>query len=244
MEHSAHALGAMPLSAIGVIATLFMAGLVGSVAHCATMCGPFVLAQLPAPGGADTRLGLVRGALIPYHLGRATTYALLGGVAGGLGSQIAAATALRPVLAGLLLVAAALFLIQALKGFGVLRTPAAAGSLGSWSGSLIGRLAAPLLGRAGANGYALGVALGFLPCGLLYGALAAAAGAGSTLGGAAAMTGFAAATVPSLVAIGCVGAGVAGQWRAFARAALAPMQAFCALALAFLALAGPGGLAP
>ena len=35
--------------------------------------------------------------------------------------------------------------------------------------------------------YALGVALGFLPCGLLYGALAAAAAAGAAVSGAFAM---------------------------------------------------------
>ncbi|MCB2082142.1 MAG: sulfite exporter TauE/SafE family protein, partial [Rickettsiales bacterium] len=30
----------------GVVATLFLAGLVGGVTHCAGMCGPFVASQV------------------------------------------------------------------------------------------------------------------------------------------------------------------------------------------------------
>jgi uncharacterized protein len=232
----------MPTSAIGVMAALFMVGLVGSVAHCATMCGPLVLAQLPLT--SETGRGLVRGALIPYHLGRATTYMALGGFAGGLGSGIAGAASLRPILAGFLLLAAALFLIQALKGVGILRIAARDGGLTASLASLVGRVAAPLLRRVDGGGYVLGVALGFLPCGLLYGALAAAAGAGSALAGAGAMAAFAAATVPTLLAIGWVGAGLAARWRALARSLMAPLQALGAVALVALALGGPMGLAP
>jgi len=242
VEHSSHLLGAMPTSAIGVMAALFMVGLVGSVAHCATMCGPLVLAQLPL--AAETGPGLVRGALIPYHLGRATTYTVLGGLAGGLGSSIAAAASLRPILAGFLLLAAALFLIQALKGVGFLRISVRDDGLAGRLGSLVSQAAAPLLRRADGGGYVLGMALGFLPCGLLYGALAAAAGTGSAVAGAGAMAAFAAATVPTLLAIGCVGTGLAGRWRTLARSLMAPLQALSAVALVALALGGPIGLAP
>jgi uncharacterized protein len=244
VEHSAHLIGAMPPSAFGVMAALFMVGLAGSVAHCATMCGPLVLAQLPAMDGHPPGLGLVRGALIPYHLGRATTYTVLGGIAGGLGSSIAAATSLRPVLAGFLLLAAALFLVQALTGAGLLRVAVGDSGFAARLGSLVSRFSAPLLRRSDGGGYLLGVALGFLPCGLLYGALAAAAGTGSIAAGAGAMAAFAAATVPSLMVIGCVGAGMAGRWRGLARSLMAPLQAVSAVALVLLALAGPMGMAP
>jgi hypothetical protein len=242
LEHSAHLLGSMPSSAIGVMAALFMVGLVGSVAHCATMCGPLVLAQLPLAAG--TSPGLVRGALIPYHLGRATTYTVLGGLAGGLGSSIAAAASLRPILAGFLLLAAALFSVQALKGVGFLRIPVRDGGLAGRLAAFVSRVAAPLLRRADGGGYVLGVALGFLPCGLLYGALAAAAGAGSAIAGAGAMAAFAAATVPTLLAIGCVGTGLAARWRTVARSLAPPLQALSAVALVALALGGPIGLVP
>ena len=64
---------------------------------------------------------------------------------------------------------------------------------------LLTRLAGPLASSNGpAARYALGVVLGFLPCGLLYGALAAAAGTASTGKGALAMAAFAGGTMPAL----------------------------------------------
>ncbi len=74
-----------------------------------------------------------------------------------------------------------------------------------------GRWARPLFARpVGFRGYALGLMLGFLPCGLLYGALAAAAASGDPLTGAFAMIAFALGTVPALLAVGLAGH-VAGQ---------------------------------
>jgi uncharacterized protein len=241
MDHSAHLAASMPgATASGVIAALFVAGLVGSFSHCAAMCGPFVLAQVSSASGAPPFLRLVRGALIPYHLGRATTYAFLGAIAGSIGHGIAATIALRPVLAGFLLVAAALFLIQALIGLGLLPPLVRGFSLTGRAGTALARLAGPLLRRDdGTGSYVLGVTLGFLPCGLLYGALAAAAGTGSALGGAMAMAAFTAATAPSLVAIGCARVGLAQRWRRLAQAAMPPLQLFNAVVLAGLALGGP-----
>jgi sulfite exporter TauE/SafE len=56
------------------------------------------------------------------------------------------------------------------------------------------------------RGYPLGLALGFLPCGILYAALAAAAATGSPLYGALAMFCFGLGTIPALVAVGLLGA--------------------------------------
>src|SRR3990172_8189392 len=53
---------------------------------------------------------------------------------------------------------------------------------------------------AGALAGAAGLAWGALPCGLLYGALAASAFAGTPWGGAAAMLAFGAGTAPWLLA--------------------------------------------
>jgi sulfite exporter TauE/SafE len=66
------------------------------------------------------------------------------------------------------------------------------------------RAAAPLL-RAG-NAYVPGLAWGFVPCGLVYGALAAAAFAGSAAGGAAAMLAYGLGTLPWLLGAGWLAA--------------------------------------
>lgn len=210
-----------------LIGTLFAAGLVGGATHCAGMCAPFVLAQVTAggcdPGRPLTEFGRLRGAaLLPYHLGRMTTYAILGGAAAALAGKLVAITTFRWLAAVLLLTAAVLFLIQSLHGLGRYLRRAGAG-LGTFAtaGSL-----APLLARAarpfladpdGLRGYALGVVLGFLPCGLLYGALAAAAAAEGPAGGALAMAGFAAGTVPALVGVGFAGHFFARRWSTPAR---------------------------
>jgi len=240
MDHSTHLLYFHGLSELGVIASLFMVGLAGSVAHCAAMCGPFVLAQVPVSGDAKGWSTLVRGALIPYHLGRATTYTLLGAAAGGFGGSLAQVFPHgRLVLGIFLMIGAALFLVQALRGLGLLQIAPSGTGLSSFAGAALARVARPLLlRRDGLAGYALGVALGFLPCGLLYGALAVAAGTGSALSGALAIAAFVASTVPALMAIGWAGAGIAQRWRALARVVVAPLQALNAAVLMIFAIGG------
>ena len=58
------------------------------------------------------------------------------------------------------------------------------------------------------------MALGFIPCGLLYAALAAAAAGGNAIAGAAGMLAFAAGTMPMLVIVGTVGQAAITHWRA------------------------------
>lgn len=242
MDHSTHLLDISGASEIGVIASLFVVGLAGSIGHCAGMCGPFVLAQVPLgrePAGAWT---LMRGALVPYHLGRATTYVLLGAAAGDFGSRFVQVFHLhhtRLALEAFLLLGAALFLAQALRGLGILPFASGTRKLSSFTGGALARIARPLLlRRGGLGGYALGVILGFLPCGLLYGALATAAGLGSAPAGALAMAAFVASTAPVLVAIGCAGAGVAERWRKLARTLVAPLQAVNSVVLVVFAVSG------
>src|SRR3954468_13375587 len=117
MDHAAHfaplafaASGGTLAMAAELAGALFLTALAGGFAHCSTMCSPFVLAQLPVGAdGSATRLArLSSGALLPYHLGRLTTYTLLGALAGGFGSVIVRMTGFGPLLAGLLLFAAGL----------------------------------------------------------------------------------------------------------------------------------------
>jgi len=168
MEFVLHALAAcragvaevavMPTSLPGA---LFLAGLAGSAMHCSGMCGPFVLGQVMADAeglGRGSTYGewrrLTGAALAPYHAGRLVTYSALGGIAGTATSVFAATDAFGRLAAGALGLA-----------FGASAPQA----------GLVQRLAAPLVvSRRPTLRFALGLVLGFLPCGLIYGALGAA----------------------------------------------------------------------
>lgn len=222
--------GSEPLA---LTVTLFAAGLAGGALHCAGMCGPFVLGQVMAgTDGADAggygewrRLG--GATLAPYHLGRATSYTALGAVAGGATALFASTTGFV-WLSSLFLGAAAMLLVAQAAGLAFGRTT-------PWSVAL-SRLAAPLSRSRGvASRYALGVLLGFLPCGLIYGALAAAAGTASVVAGAAAMGAFALGTVPALVAVGWGGLLLRRRLREIGRWIAAPV--LVANAAVMLALA-------
>jgi uncharacterized protein len=203
-----------------LFASLFVAGLAGSLVHCVGMCGPFVLGQVMsglerAPAAYGEWRRLAGAALAPYHLGRLTTYAALGAVAGATTALFASTSAFGWLSGGLLVVAACLMIVQALG--------LALGG-GSPLTGVLARLAAPLSAARGpAARYGLGVVLGFLPCGLLYGALAAAGGTGSAIDGAIAMAAFALGTMPALVATGWGGILVGRRLRERGRWVASPL---------------------
>lgn len=223
--------GRLPLAA-----SLFVAGLVGGVGHCAFMCGPFVLAQagarlsrLPADRMAEWRR-LTGAAVLPYHLGRLVTYSALGALAGGIAGTLFAQTWLPKVAGVLLFIAAIALAVQALGQSGW-RLP-----LVDRLGELLATLARPLgADPTGWRGFGFGLVLGFLPCGLLYGTLAAAGSAGSALGGALLMASFALGTMPALILVGVAGSLAMNRWRVAAKPFVAALLLLNALVLVILA---------
>ena len=101
---------------------------------------------------------------------------------------------------------------------------------------------ATLAGRIGngrMRGLKLGLALGLLPCGLVYAALAAASASGALLGGLG-MLAFGLGTVPALVVVGLLGHAAARHWQTAANRAAPWVLAgngLLLLALAWRALA-------
>ncbi|MCW5698361.1 MAG: sulfite exporter TauE/SafE family protein [Rhodospirillales bacterium] len=202
-----------------LLGSLFLAGLVGSASHCVGMCGPLVLGQvvtrMEAKSAADMRESdrYFNAVLLPYHLGRMTTYIGLGAGAAALAGGVVNVTGLQWFSAALLAIAALFFLGYALQRLGATLPWLTTGGESWWSRS-VGRFVKPLFQRpVGIRGYGLGLALGFLPCGLLYGAIAAAASSGGALAGAIAMAAFALGTVPALVGIGFAGHVAGTHWR-------------------------------
>lgn len=224
----------------GLLTSLFLAGLIGSATHCVGMCGPFVLSQtvarLEAVPARELREfhRLSGAALLPYHLGRATTYTVLGTVAAAFAGGIIALVEWRWLSALLLAIAAAFFVVYALRGLPI-RLFAGSGVASSWARRL-DPLVRPLFSRpTGWRGYLLGVLLGFIPCGLLYGAIAAAAASGDAIAGAFAMLAFTAGTVPALVAVGLAGHLAGSRWRGIAVRLAPVLMLLNAAALSYLA---------
>ncbi len=202
----------------GLLASLFMMGLLGGVSHCAGMCGPFVLSQVGArlearPASRMREWHRLTGAaLLPYQLGRATTYVGLGVLGALLAGLLVGGVGLRWLSAGLLLFAALFMLGYAVPGLKRL-TGAGVGGEGRWSRSLAGWVRPLFAAPFGWRGWLLGVALGFIPCGLLYAAVAAASSYGEPLTAAFGMAAFWAGTVPTLFGVGLVGHMAARRWR-------------------------------
>jgi len=225
--------GALAVVGPALLPALMLAGLVGGAVHCAGMCGPFVLAQATSRSPRDTGSALSRlsgSVLLPYHLGRATTYALLGGIGAGMAGTLIELSGFRWIAAVLLCVAALLMLAHAFKGFGV--------SFGGFAPvGMIGRIARPLFANPrGLRGYGLGVTLGFMPCGLLYAALVAAAATGSLWGGALAMAAFSIGTAPALIAVALTGRYAARRWPAALSKVSTGLMAASAIAVAAMAV--------
>jgi hypothetical protein len=218
---------------LGLPAALLMAGLAGSLVHCAGMCGPFVLGQVMVDVERPQRQRhsewhrLTGALLVPYHLGRFTTYTGLGALAAGVTAVFASLGIFNLLSAILLFAAAGLLLAQA---FGMALNAASPAT------NLMARFAGPLsASHTPVARYGLGILLGFLPCGLLYAALAAAAGTGSVVWGALSMSCFALGTVPALVAVGWGGLIMRRHLRTVARWVSPPLLAGNALVMLALA---------
>jgi len=230
----------------GLLFALFMAGLTGGISHCVGMCGPFVVSQVQGrleaiPASSMNELKRVTGgALLPYHLGRATTYMALGGVAALVSGQLTALPMLSWVAAGLLGFAALFFIGYALRGLGIHLPYMHRGNTSVSEGTLArawGRFIKPLFGHpTGIRGYGLGLALGFIPCGLVYGALAAAAASGQWLTAVFAMAAFWSGTVPALLGLGIAGGTILGRWPDAARQVAPVLLLLNAAFLLYLAI--------
>jgi len=117
-----HAFLAPDLAVAGTIVAIpmFVAGLAGGFTHCAGMCGPFVFAQVASrlshididAFGTMARVRVA--ATLPYHLGRLTTYTVLGAIAGGISDSLKMVTQHAWITPAFMLVSAMLFLAQAI----------------------------------------------------------------------------------------------------------------------------------
>lgn len=178
--------------------SLFIVGLLGGV-HCVGMCGGIVSAlsfqtEKPLAGQSLQHLA--------YNAGRILTYGIAGGIVGGIGQAgvFFAGRQLAPfhyLFANLMLIALGLYLM------GITRFLAPVERAGGVLWRKIQPLSKRLLpARTIGQAFTVGIVWGWLPCGLVYSALATAMTAGSVLGGGYVMLAFGLGTLPNLLLAG------------------------------------------
>ena len=177
-----------------IIAAFFM-GFFGSP-HCLGMCGGLVAAF--SLSMKDVSPAKRRALIATYHFGRLTSYAILGLAAGLIGT-----TVLEPLMKGNSTPRSLLGLVLVFVGVTMLGAPflSKLERLGMrfWQYlSPIRQKVFPL--NTFPRALAAGLLWGYLPCGLVYGALLIAVVAHDPLSGAALMFVFGLGTVPMLVA--------------------------------------------
>ncbi|HEX6267169.1 MAG TPA: sulfite exporter TauE/SafE family protein [Burkholderiales bacterium] len=183
---------------------LLAMGLASGV-HCLGMCGGIVTAfAARQPLLERSRIWKRQAA---FNAGRISSYALAGLLAGATGLAFEGSLPLY-LLVNVLLIFAGLHLAG-------VRTPMLRlEALGAPLWRKLQPIASSLMRSTSLSGsYTAGAVWGWIPCGLVYGALGAAALAGSPARGALAMAAFGAGTLPWLLAAGVAAARLRGWIR-------------------------------
>lgn len=186
-------------------------GFFGGV-HCVGMCGGIVAAlSFGLPEHLRARPLSAWPFHLAYNLGRITSYAVAGALAGGLGGLVLHLTQLHQA-QQVLQIIAAMFMVTLGLYLG-----------GWWSGLVhieqwgrvlwrrvepIGRRFLPV--ATPLQAFALGLVWGWLPCGLVYSVLIWSLAAGGALEGAQLMLSFGIGTLPNLLMMGVLAAKLSG----------------------------------
>lgn len=182
----------------GALLAAFTLGLF-SGAHCIGMCGG-IMGALSVAIPADARARRWR-LLVSYNVGRIASYTLMGLIFGALVGEMAGGSPVLRIMAGLLLVAMGLYLADWWRGLTWLER----GGRFVWRFiQPLGRRLMPV--RRAPQALLLGGLWGWLPCGLVYTALAYASAQGQALASGGVMLAFGLGTLPAVLA-----AGVAAQ---------------------------------
>lgn len=180
------------------LAAIISAAILGS-SHCIGMCGGFVIALGSSKIDKAAILSKQSVYYITYHLGRISSYALMGAFCGALGKAFSfslKAQGLLLFIVGILMVLMGL----SLAGFIRFLTSIESGILLK---PCIRKIYNFLISSKNfASFYFLGVFNGFIPCGLVYFFLSSAVASGSVFWGSIIMIIFGLCTLPVLLAVG------------------------------------------
>lgn len=178
------------------IISAILLGLAGSF-HCAGMCGPIAVA-LPLVG--DNWGQKVLGGLF-YNIGRTVTYGLMGIVFGfvGQGLEMVGFQQWVSIIMGIIMIASVAFPTMFKNQYSLDR------SMFKFVQRLKNALKNLFTRRSYKGLFLIGFVNGFLPCGLVYVALAGAIGTGDVLAGMLFMIIFGLGTSPMMLGISLIG---------------------------------------
>ncbi|WP_114636489.1 sulfite exporter TauE/SafE family protein [Polynucleobacter necessarius] len=183
--------------------------------HCALMCGGIAAAiERPVASKAPLRSKseLFRLQLV-MHLGRITTYVLLGAIAASVGVVVWQQN-LIPIQRPLFVLTALMLILMGIRLYRSGKSESLPG--GKWLSAKIATYWAKYLGSAasGPARWFSGMLWGLVPCGLVYSVLPLAFLSGDVLSGAALMLAFGLGTLPNLLLISKFSAALAqfGQY--------------------------------
>jgi len=224
---------------MSALVAMTLLGLASGV-HCVGMCGGIVAGfssqKIHFNPGPEWQRQLL------FNLGRISSYTAAGALAGALGGAGTLAAGLLPAQTAMLVAANVVLILIGLQLAGRSAWLSRVEALGAPLWRKIGPLAARLMSARSAPAvFAAGALWGWLPCGLVYGALVVAAATSSSAPeGAAAMLAFGAGTLPNLFAAGVAAARIK-QW--FARQAVRTGAGLAVLAFGTWGLANAAGVA-
>lgn len=191
-----------------MLVTALIFGLLGSF-HCVGMCGPIAF-LLPVDRQNNLRKSLQ---IILYHLGRITSYAIIG-LAFGLVGKSLSLFGLQQQLSIIIGVVMLIFILIPGRKLGTNRI---SGIWMRWIGQLKNSLGNELRKKRPDTFYTVGFLNGFLPCGLVYMAVFGAMAGGNALTGSVYMMLFGIGTIPLMTGAIWIGNFISGNVRKYIR---------------------------
>jgi sulfite exporter TauE/SafE len=195
------------MTVAAIVSSALLMGIVGS-GHCTLMCGGLVGLASSAPVNGATSVARTQlRRVAASSAGRIVSYAMAGAAAGAVGGGLTSALALERLPWALRFFAGALMISVGLRlaGFTGAMRPL------EWLGHALWKVISVLALKVATvkstpSAFAFGLLWGWLPCGLVYAALALAGTTGSAPEGALAMAAFGIGTLPMLATLGWTGA--------------------------------------
>jgi len=187
----------MPVSPVTLAAGMLM-GFASSL-HCAGMCGSIGSALMMTTQPTADQATRAR-MLLLTQVGRVLAYAVAGGILGAFGSALAGAFDQTAAYRMLQWASAVTLGWIGLSTAGLVPSLAAFDRLAAHVGTAVMTMTSRHPGLGVGAPLAVGIAWGFMPCAMVYGALFTAMLTGTGAGGATMMLGFGLGTIPAVMA--------------------------------------------